>query len=391
MCANCMDTMWRDSTPRVRDAILKAILTRRDRIPALLDAVEAKIVSASWISAVQKNTLVDAKEPAIRQRAAVLLKATEGANREMFSLYAKALEEPRDATHGQQVFREKCAPCHQAHGLGHAVGPDLNAEFQRAEETILKDVLAPSDTISAGYITYSLLTTSDQVFSGLLASETPTSLTLRQAEGKQETVLRKNVEELRAMSVSMMPEDMVKSVGPKDLADLLSWLRRPPTSITLLDENVSLADALNQGAGTAEFIATDKQDGLVCLKITPPQRHSPRIQGWSFPIREKPVAGEFRYIRFAWKSAEANGVMLEFAADGGWPPADKPLRRYHAGRNTTGWQSKEIDPTPPREWTVVTRDLWQDMGNFTLTGIAPTAMGSPALFDRIELLQSIAQ
>ena len=380
----------KSSTPRVRDAILSAVLTRRDRISALLDAVEAKTVSGAWISAVQKSTLFDAKEPSISQRAASLLKATEGANREMFSLYAKALEEPRDANHGQQVFREKCASCHQAHGLGHAVGPDLNAEFQRAEETILKDVLAPSDSISAGYTTYSILTKSDQVFSGLLASESPTSLTLRQAEAKQETVLRKDVEELRAMSVSMMPEDMFKTVGPKDLADLLSWLRHPPTRITLLDENVSLADALNEGAGTAEFITTDKHDGLVCLKITPLQRCSSRIQGWSFSIREKPAAGEFRFIRFAWKSAEADGVMLEFAADGRWPPSDKPLRRYHAGRNTTGWQSKEVDPAPPREWTVVTRDLWQDMGDFTLTGIAPTAMESSALFDRIELLQNLA-
>ncbi len=44
---------------------------------------------------------------------------------------------------------------------------------------------------------------------------------------------------------------------------------------------------------------------------------------------------------------------------------------------------------PPREWTVVTCDLWQDMGNFTLTGLAPTAMGGSALFDRIELLQGL--
>ena len=379
----------KSSTPQVRDAILSVVLTRRDRVPALLDAVKSKLVSPAWISAVQKNTLLDAKETSIRQRAATLLNATEGANREMFSLYARALEGPRDMNHGQQVFRERCASCHQAHGLGHAVGPDLNAEFQRAEETILKDVLAPSDSISAGYTTYSILTKSDQVLSGLLASESPTSLTLRQAEGKQETVLRKDVEELRAMSVSMMPEDMFKTVGPKDLADLIFWLRHPPTMITLLDENDSLADALNEGTGSAEFISTDNYDGLVCLKITPPQRFSPRIHGWSFPIREKPAAGEFRYIRFAWKSVEADGVMLEFAAEGRWPPSDKPLRRYHAGRNTTGWQSKEVDPTSPREWTVVTRDLWQDMGDFTLTGFAPTAMGGSALFDRIELLQRL--
>ena len=37
----------------------------------------------------------------------------------------------------------------------------------------------------------------------------------------------------------------------------------------------------------------------------------------------------------------------------------------------------------------MTRDLWKDFGNFTLTGIAPTAMGGEALFDRIELLRSL--
>jgi hypothetical protein len=33
--------------------------------------------------------------------------------------------------------------------------------------------------------------------------------------------------------------------------------------------------------------------------------------------------------------------------------------------------------------------LWSDFGELTLTGIAPTAMGGPALFDRIELLRTL--
>jgi hypothetical protein len=37
----------------------------------------------------------------------------------------------------------------------------------------------------------------------------------------------------------------------------------------------------------------------------------------------------------------------------------------------------------------VTVDLWKDFGEFTLTGIAPTALEGPALFDTIELLQSL--
>ena len=378
------------STPQVRDAILGAILGRRDRLPAPLDALEAKTVPASFLSAVQRATLLDAREPEIRRRAAAVLKSTSAVNDEVFAPYVKALQDRRDGARGQQVFREKCASCHQAHGLGHAVGPDLTAEFQRAEETILRDVLAPSDTISPGYVTYTVATEAGQVFSGLLVAESPTSLTLRQAEGKEQIILRKDVDEVRAMSVSMMPEDLPKTVAPRDLADLLAWLRRPPTSLILVDENRELIEALNEGAGKAEFIAADKHAGQISLRVTPPQRFSPRIKGWEFRIRENPGPGEYRYLRFAWKSAGAHGVMLELAADGRWPPAERPLRRYHAGRNTTGWQSVETSPSAPRGWTVVTRDLWGDFGEFTLTGIAPTAMGGDALFDRIELLQVAA-
>ena len=39
------------------------------------------------------------------------------------------------------------------------------------------------------------------------------------------------------------------------------------------------------------------------------------------------------------------------------------------------------------EWTVVTRDLWKDFGDATLTGIVPTACGGAALFFRVELFR----
>jgi putative membrane-bound dehydrogenase-like protein len=385
--AESLLTALPSSTPQVRDAILGAMLGRRDRLVALLGALETRSVPASFLSAVQRETLLAAREPALRERAAALLKPTSALKVELFEPYVKALQDPRDAARGEHVFREKCATCHQAHGIGLAVGPDLSAEFQRAEETIIRDVLAPSDTISPGYVTYTVATTAGQVFSGLLAAESPTSITVRQAEGKEQVILRKDVDEVRALPVSMMPEDLPKTVTPRDLADVLAWLRRPPTSLVLVDENPEFILALNEGTGTAEFIAADKHTGQVSLRVTPPQRFSPRIEGWEFRIRENPGPGEYRYLRLAWKSKGAYGVMLELAADGLWPPAEMPMRRYHAGRNTSGWQSVEISPSAPREWTIVTRDLWKDCGDFTLTGIAPTAMGGDALFDRIELLK----
>ena len=53
------------------------------------------------------------------------------------------------------------------------------------------------------------------------------------------------------------------------------------------------------------------------------------------------------------------------------------------------WKATELSPDAPAEWTVVTVDLWKDFGDFNLTGIAPTAMGGRALFDRIELLRTL--
>ena len=57
-------------------------------------------------------------------------------------------------------------------------------------------------------------------------------------------------------------------------------------------------------------------------------------------------------------------------------------------QNTSDWQATRVSEKRPTEWTVVTRDLWKDFGNLTLTGIAPTALGGPAWFDQIELLRT---
>jgi hypothetical protein len=83
--------------------------------------------------------------------------------------------------------------------------------------------------------------------------------------------------------------------------------------------------------------------------------------------------------------------MIELAADGAWPAADRAIRRYYCGQNTTDWQARQLARDAAREWTVVTVDLWRDGGDFTLTGIAPTAMGGAALFDHIELLRTLDQ
>ena len=388
---------WSANTPQVRDAILDAIFSRRDRLPALLDALEQKAVSPAALTAFQRLTLFESDQLAIRARAAKLLATPSGANDETFRRFAAALNGKRDTQHGEQIFREHCATCHQAHGLGFAVGPDLGAEFQRAEDAILKDILAPNDTISAGYPTYVVETPSGQSYNGILASESATSVTLRQPTGIEQVILRKDIVRFDSLPVSLMPEALAQTLQPQDAADVIAWLRKAGgekttvalNRVVLFDDEPDFIAKLTEGDGRASLESQGAFAGKVCLAVTPLQRHSPRIPGWNFRIAEKPAPGEFRYLRLAWNTKGGQGVMLELAADGRWPDARSPQRRYFAGKNTTKWEAREVSPDAPREWRVVTLDLWKDNGAFTLTGVAPTAMGGRALFDRIELLRDL--
>ena len=120
------------------------------------------------------------------------------------------------------------------------------------------------------------------------------------------------------------------------------------------------------------------------------------MTGWSFPIRETPGNGEYRYIYLAWKSNGGTGVMVQFPDNGGWgavtaPCVDPPAvgtRRYIAGTNVTGWSGVCVSDTAPEDWTVVQRDLFADFGEFTITGMALTPFtdgGAGDYYDAIML------
>jgi putative heme-binding domain-containing protein len=292
------------------------------------------------------------------------------------------------------VFTKQCAKCHQVKGEGFVVGPDLVVITRKSDEMLVSDVMDPSNQVTVGYNQYTVITEDGKIFTGILAAETATSVTLRKEQAADEVILRKDIDVMSTASNSMMPENVEKEVTPKDVADLIAYLREafgpaPPPMVTLFDDDPAFASVLAEGDGTATVETVDRFSGTAALAITPPQRFSPSIPGWQHRIVENPGPGEYRYLRFAWKSRGGQGIMIELAGEGKWPPADKPLWRYYCGKNTTGWAAVQVSPEVPQQWTVVTRDLWRDFGNFTLTGIAPTAMGGEALFDRIELLRSL--
>ena len=94
-----------------------------------------------------------------------------------------------------------------------------------AEATDAKTgVLNPSDAIEPRFVNYVVTTKDGRILDGILANETPGSITLRNADA-DETILRKNIAQIRASRLSLMPDGLEKNVSKQALADLIAYLR----------------------------------------------------------------------------------------------------------------------------------------------------------------------
>jgi putative heme-binding domain-containing protein len=187
----------------------------------------------------------------------------------------------RDAKRGKEVFEQQCMKCHQLNGRGSAVGPDLAAAQNRPDESLLIDILDPSGTITAGYKTYLIVTRRGKSYTGVLASETATSITLRREKAEQDVILRKDIDQMAAASQSLMPEGLEKEISQQDMANLFGYLREAlgPNSnrLLLFDDEPAFVSALRDGEGTATLTSEDKFTGKACLRVTPPQRFAAQL------------------------------------------------------------------------------------------------------------------
>src|SRR5205814_10236475 len=140
-----------------------------------------------------------------RAKAAAVLKATVNPDRaKVVASYAAALELKGDAAKGKGLFKTHCSACHKLDGVGHDVGANLLAALpNKSGEDLLVAVFDPNREVDPRYISYNVVTSDDRVLNGIVTAETPTSITLRRADGKDDTILRSNISALRSTGLSL--------------------------------------------------------------------------------------------------------------------------------------------------------------------------------------------
>lgn len=160
--------------------------------------------------------------------------------------------------------------------------------------------------------------------------------------------------------------------------------------LELFDDRSDLLPNLVYGNGEAMLTSLERYSGNACLKIVSGEAKNAVFRGLNAAIREKPAAGEYRFLRFAWKKQDGDAVWLQLANAGQWGSATEAAKsfRYRAGQETGGLASLEVSDATPREWQVVTRDLFADFGEFNLTGLGFQAGNGSALFDHLYLARA---
>jgi putative heme-binding domain-containing protein len=144
-----------------------------------------------------------------------------------------------DARAGEEIFWSKavdCGKCHRVAERGAAVGPDLSVIGKlRSRDELLESLLAPSRRVDPKYAQYIAKTTSGQSVSGVLIKRDAHAVVLRDGQGKDTATVASEIEELRPLRTSLMPDGQMAGLTAQQAADLLEYLatRNSGSSVTL--------------------------------------------------------------------------------------------------------------------------------------------------------------
>lgn len=212
--------------PAMRRVLLDAWLARSDRMPGLLEAIEQGSISKGDLDQSRRQRLLRGVAASQKPRAEKLLAESPAADRvQVLAAYQPALTMKGDPLKGRQLFEKQCATCHRVAEVGTQVGPDISDSRVKTVEQLLVSILDPNRAVDANFFGYSVTLNDGRILSGLIMEETSTSVTLRQPEGKNVSLLRTEIEELRSTGMSLMPVGLEKNLPPQELADLIAFIK----------------------------------------------------------------------------------------------------------------------------------------------------------------------
>jgi putative heme-binding domain-containing protein len=219
---------WNVLSPSLRAQAIQLLLGREEGISELLGALEDGTIQRCEVPAASRQQLIRHPNTEIQKRSAALLAASGSDGPERSELLHRYASVPRlrpVSEKGSAHFAQYCASCHHFRGTGNAVGPDLAALTDKSSPFLLAAILDPNAAVEDRYVSYSVTCRDGSTLSGIITAETAASISLANAAGALETVVRSEISEIQASNLSLMPEGLEAGLSPQDMADLIAFLQ----------------------------------------------------------------------------------------------------------------------------------------------------------------------
>ena len=126
---------------------------------------------------------------------------------------------------GRILFSNTCASCHTLFASGGHVGPDLTPYQRNDLENLLLQIVNPSAQIREGYENFTVETKDGRSLTGFMADKDNQIVVLRGLDGQNLAIERKEIVEMKASALSLMPEGLLDPLTDPQVRDLFAYLR----------------------------------------------------------------------------------------------------------------------------------------------------------------------
>jgi putative heme-binding domain-containing protein len=126
---------------------------------------------------------------------------------------------------GRQLFRTHCGKCHRLFEEGGEIGPDLTAYRRDDLQVMLLHVVNPSAEIREGFENFVVRIDDGRTASGFVADQDNRVVILRGTDGQSLVIPREQIDDMRAISQSVMPEAILQGLSEQQVRDLFAYLR----------------------------------------------------------------------------------------------------------------------------------------------------------------------
>ena len=143
----------------------------------------------------------------------------------------KLLAASPNISQGLAAFQKGgCIKCHKIGDQGQDFGPALSAIGTKlTSKQLFSAILKPSETISQGYEGVIVVTDEGTLHTGFVTTETKETLTLRIPGGLQKEIPKETIDFRQRSKVSLMPAGIDAVLLPRELVDLVGWLKTQRT------------------------------------------------------------------------------------------------------------------------------------------------------------------